>query len=464
MSGSPSLRRRLLQRLLAPLLLLFVLGGWGGYALALHYANSVYDGWLYDSANSLALLVERTDRGVILDLPQAAERLFDWDVADTTYYRVAGSRSGLIAGRSRFPDITAAPSRYQRALLGDGIIDGHQVRVATLELPAADLGEDVSVQVAETTNKRNTLARQILLGALLPQIVLIGAAALTLWFGIRGGLAPLGELAGHLQRQDHLRRQPLAGDDVPAEVRPLTRALDDLLRRLDAALAAQQRFVADAAHQLRTPLTALKLNIEQALQEARMEDVLPALQESARAVARMTRLVNQLLLLARTDPEAAAATPFEPFDLAALTSECGAGWVPRALRKQVEIELTVPPAPVVLRGSRVLLAEMLDNLLDNAVKYHPGGGRIALSLDASGRIRVADDGPGIPPARRDEALQRFRRVDRSGSDGSGLGLAIVQEIVKLHGGAVRLAEGLEGRGLGVQVDLPAEPAQQTQGT
>jgi two-component system sensor histidine kinase TctE len=465
MSGSPgpaaeSLRRRFLRLLLLPLLVLFGISGVASYAFAVHYADMVYDGWLFDSAKSLALVVERTDRGPVLDLPRSAERLFVWDVADTTYYRVYGARSGLIAGRSDVP-AAAGPSgnavNYQGARLFDGRIGAAAVRVATLQLPAAEYGEAVTVQVAETQNKRRTLASEILAGVLLPQIVLIGAACLLLWFGIRGGLAPLGRLAERLQAQDHRRPQPIAADDVPLEVQPLVLALNDLLTRLDSALAAQRRFVADAAHQLRTPLTSLKLNMDQALQDAGGGAAAALLQECAHAVERVSRLSNQLLLLARTEPDAIATEPFERLNLAALAQEVGGEWVPRALRRDIDISLTVPAQPVTVSGNRVLLAEALDNLLDNALKYHPGGGRISIEVSAEPQpaLRVADDGIGIPAALRQQVLKRFFRVDRGGGEGSGLGLAIVQEIVRSHGGTLVLDGGLDGRGLSANISLPA---------
>ena len=461
-----SLRRRFLRLLLAPLLVLFAIGGGACYAFALYYANSVYDGWLFDSAKSLALVVERTDQGVILDLPQSAVRLFVWDVADTTYYQVSGSRSGFIAGRSDFPALPGKANdevEYQGAHLFNALIDGSVVRVATLELPADRYGETVTVQVAETQNKRKTLAREILASVLLPQIVLISAAALMLWFGIRGGLAPLGILAERLQAQDHRRPQPIAVDDVPLEVQPLALALNDLLTRLDSALAAQRRFVADAAHQLRTPLTSLKLNMEQALLDAARDghdganrSGVPLLQECARAVERVTRLSNQLLLLARAEPDAIATTPFERVDLAALAREVGAEWVPRALRANIDISLAVPGQAVTISGNSLLLSEALNNLIDNAIKYHPGGGHISIEVVAQPRpgIRVIDDGAGIPAPLREQVLKRFYRVDRGGGDGSGLGLAIVQEIVRSHGGTLSLGEGADGHGLSANIELP----------
>jgi two-component system, OmpR family, sensor histidine kinase TctE len=241
----------------------------------------------------------------------------------------------------------------------------------------------------------------------------------------------------------------------------LRRTRDEMELRLKTGSAeletAQRRFAADAAHQLRTPLTALKLNLEQAARETSIESMRRQLVDASQAADRVTRLSNQLLLLARTEPKALAAMPFEPFDLAALAAEVGAEWVPRALQKDIDLSLSAPPPPVLLRGSRVLMAEVFNNLLENAIKYHPGKGHIAVTVSAQPLgFRVDDDGPGIPPALRERAQKRFYRLDRSGVEGSGLGLAIAQEIVTAHGGALSLGEGLNGKGLGVRVEFPVD--------
>jgi two-component system sensor histidine kinase TctE len=455
-----SLRRRFLRLLLAPLLLLFGLGGLACYAFAVHYANAANDDWLYESAASLALLVEHTDRGVVLDMPKEAKRMFEWDLDETMYYKVVGGRSGTIVQHGDIPPTPANAKSYHQVQFFDATVDGHPVRVAVLPLPEAQYGEAVTVQVAETNGRRHQLAREILAGVLLPQLVLIGAAGCIIWAGIRTGLAPLRLIAARLAAQDHRHPAPIPSDDVPVEVQPLTRALNDLLGRLESTLAAQRRFVADAAHQLRTPLTSLKLNIEHALRLGQSSAARPALVDAARAVDRMARLSKQLLVLTRTEPAAYLAAPTETFDLVPLVAEVGAEWVPRAIGKDVDLGLSAPARRIEVSGNPVLFAEALHNLLDNAVKYSPGGGHIWVQVGdrPAPYVIVADDGPGIPPAERDDVLKRFYRLDRSGSDGNGLGLAIVQEIVRAHGGRVSLGDSAAGGGLSVRIDLPAAAA------
>ena len=562
--GLLNLRGRLLRLLLTPMLALFGLSGMVSYALALHYAGSVYDGWLYDSVNSLTVMVEPGINGPVLNLPLRAARMFEWDVTDSVYYKVSGERSGLIAGRDNLPDPPPHAGVYRNASIYDGRVDGRSVRIAALHLDAERLGEPVTVEVAETVGKRQDMARQILLSVLLPQTVLILAATLAIWLGIRVGLAPLASLAAGLPEESappdpatrwaRLRtlRRPMLGivlvmaaagliplmrqwtgapfwmvflgaviasawvggtvagwvavilsvltveyffirpyysfgvssQDMPYFVAfvasmiagnwfgnwrrnadlTMRRAREEMELRLRAGSVkletAQRRFAADAAHQLRTPLTALKLNLEEASRETNIESMRRQLLDASQAADRVTRLSNQLLLLARTEPTALAAMPFEPFDLAALAAEIGAEWVPRALEKDIDLSLSAPPQPILLSGSRVLMAEVFNNLLENAIKYHPGGGRIAVTVSAVPMVcfRVDDDGPGIPPALRERAQKRFYRLDRSGVEGSGLGLAIAQEIVAAHGGRLSLGEGLDGKGLGVRVEFPPDAA------
>lgn len=455
-----SLRRRLLRRLLLPLVLLFAASGYGSYQLSLHFANDVYDAWLYDSVSSLALEVHSHAGGVQFELPDVAQRILEWDVTDKTYFRISGARSGQVAGREDLPSSGTATRSYRRATLFNARVDGRDVRIASLPLPETAGSEAVLVQVAETGRKRHELAREILLGTLLPQVLLILTAVGVVGFGIRAGLIPLKLIEDRLNAQDPRRLQPIPEAMVPREIRPLTQAINDLLRRLEAALATQRRFVADAAHQLRTPLTALRLHLDQAALEVGQPEALPDLRRTLGnlrvSADRAARLSNQLLALARAEPEAIPQQSFEPTDLRDLAFEIGAEWVPRALQKDVELSFE-DVGKVIVRGNATLLREALNNLLDNAIQYHPGGGRVVLSVSASPpAIAVADDGPGIPKALWADVFRRFHRGDRSGGEGSGLGLAIASEIMAAHGGRTSIWHGIEGRGVKISLEFPVE--------
>lgn len=456
-----SLRRRLLRRLLPSLLLLFALSGTGAYLLILHYANGVYDSWLVDSAHSLALVVRQGPQGLVLDLPEPSRRLFVWDSVDTTYYKVSNERGELIAGTTAIPPPPADARATGDTRLFDTRLGAIPVRVATLDLQVGERAEPVQVAVAETSHKRDALARKILLAVLLPQAALLAIAAQVIGRGVGRGLEPLRQIAERIDRQEHDRSlQPLPSAGVPQEVLPLTQALNNMLARLGAALAAQRKFITDAAHQLRTPLAGLKLTIEQAQAEtdpAQRRQLLDALGVSA---DRTIRLANQMLSLARAEPGALNTDSFGDVDLDAVVREVGAEWVPMALLKNIELSFVGGAAPVIVRGSAALIGEALNNLIDNALKYHPGGGVIQLAVTAGPRpsLTVTDDGPGIPPADRPLVRQRFMRLDRAQPPGAGLGLAIVDEIAQAHGATFDLLDGHAPCGLQAVIRFPAAPS------
>lgn len=452
-----SLQRRLFIGLVGPLAILFLIAGVAGTSLAKYFADSVYDGWLFDSVSSLALEVERRPDGPFVDMPPQEQRLFVWDAADKTYFRITASKKGILVGRRDLPGVTGDVDRYQNALLYDGVLDGEPVRIAALVLPASTFGETVRVEVAETTRKRSNLARTILLSTLIPQLLLIIVAIVAIRRAVRSGLVPLGTIASRLKDRSDRELSPISDEGVPEEVQPMTRALNDLLARLHDALAAQRRFVADAAHQLRTPLTAIKLQTEQAKRECRDAELLPHLETLARSTDRATRLSNQLLSLARAEPDSRQRRPFKPVDLVEIARQTGAEWVPKAIEADIEMQFSSPAehAAVWVSGDRDLLCDALANLLDNAIKYGRPGGRIEVRVAATPTpaMIVEDNGPGIPAAQREKMLGRF--VRGSAGDGSGLGLSIALEIVQLHRGDLTLNEGQNGTGLAARLTFPS---------
>lgn len=454
----PSLRTRLFFGLLAPLSLLFLIGGVVSYALAQHFADRVYDGWLFDSVSSLALEVQRRGDGAFVDLPPSTQRLFEWDVSDATYFRVTGSRRGLLIGRPDLPDPPESADPYGEARLFDARLDGQPVRVAVLELPAETYGETVRVEVAETTRKRRGLAHTLLFSALVPQLLLIAVAAATVRRGVRSGLLPLRQIAQRLETRGPRHLSPLGETSVPDEVRPLTRALDELLAKLERADTAQRRFIADAAHQLRTPLTAIKLQAQQIRRESRETELQPLLLTLSESTDRAVRLSNQLLTLARAEPGNDRALHFMRVDLSRVVREAGAEWIPAALARGMDMQFSAvggDEAPVWIDGDVELLREAIGNLLDNAIQYGPAGGRIDLRVAALPQptIVIEDQGPGIAEAQRVAMLGRF--VRGGGGQGSGLGLSIAHEIARLHGGDLVLDAGFEGRGLRVRLSVCA---------
>ena len=459
----PSLRRSLLNRLLVPLLTLFAISGAGTYWLALHYSNQVYDAWLYDSVNSLALLVDRDGDRATCELPVAAEELFLWDETDSIYFSVRGERSGVLIANASLPDAAEAAAGYRDASLVDaGIaVDGVQraLRMITLELDAERAGERVWVQVAETGIKRQRLAQTIFLAILLPQIALIIAATVAVNVGVLQGLKPLARLSRRLGAQNPSTLQPVPDAGVPEEVLPLTHAVNALLAGLHEVLEGQRRFIADAAHQLRTPLTGIKLNSERAIHE-NGDVASPALEQLRVSADRAARLANQLLSLARAESGLRGQPSSARVDVLALARERGAEWVPRALARNIELSLHCAQDKVWVNGDPLLIGEALDNLLDNAVKYHSGEartpGQVVIEIIGGERtlISVEDDGPGIPVELRSRVFNRFDRGHRFGHDGNGLGLSIVAEIAMTLKGRAWLEDSRLGAGIRAMLEVP----------
>ncbi len=455
-----SLRRQLLWQLWPLMLLLFLLGGLGAYRLARGYSVHVYDSWLYDSAKSLTAVVHRGGEVAEVDFPDSLRKLFLWDEADTTYFEILGEHSGRMAGNTIIPPPPPEARHYESGRLYDGIIGQESVRIVELRLPSSLYNEAVTIKVAETRHKRKALQKELLVQLLMVLTILLTAASLVLWRGVSRALQPLEDIVRQLDLHEQQGPQSLPEDTaVPREVRPLADALNTVVARLDRSLAAQRRFVANAAHQLRTPLAGLLLHIDEAQQQtdpAKIQEILAHLRISAE---RAVRLSNQLLALSRASPEAVALQTFGPVELCALARDVGAEWVPRALEKELDISFHCDQERVEVRGNPTLLREAINNLVDNAIKYHPGKGVVTLSVDAKPRpqLTVDDDGPGIPESEREKVTRRFFRAEQSRSGGAGLGLAIVKDIAQAHRAEFTIGTGSSGKGTRVRLSFPPCP-------
>jgi two-component system sensor histidine kinase TctE len=292
----------------------------------------------------------------------------------------------------------------------------------------------------------------------LPQGLLIVLAGLAVWYGVGRGLAPLSALRREIESRSERDLSALPEEQTPQEVRPLIHAINDLLARLGAAIATQQRFIADAAHQLRTPVAGIKTQTELALRQKRPDEVQATLKQLHNATEQTARLVNQLLSLARTEPVGGRVQNSEPVDLVRLARDATTEWVPRALDRKIDLGFDSPLDAARVEGDAFMLKEMLNNLLDNAVRYTQPGGQVTVRVEpAAGAmaLTVEDNGPGIPEPERERVFERFYRVLGSGADGCGLGLAIVREIALSHGGEASIAIGANGAGTVARIVLPA---------
>jgi two-component system sensor histidine kinase TctE len=283
--------------------------------------------------------------------------------------------------------------------------------------------------------------------------MIIAMAGVLVWFGVTSGLVPLRLIEREIATRTHRDLSPLPDRSVPAEVRPLTHAINDLMQRLGQTLSVQHRFIADAAHQLRTPIAGLKIQIERALLSKDMDEIRPALSQLQTSAERVAHLSNQLLTLARAEPGASDETRFTELDLNAAARETGMQWVPRALERNIDLGFAGSDRPARIRGDGLLLQQLISNLIDNAVRYGHAGGSITLSVAASPepQLTIEDDGPGIPESERDRVFERFHRVPDTPGGGSGLGLAIVREIALAHGARIQLDTPDSGSGTRIRV-------------
>ncbi len=314
-----------------------------------------------------------------------------------------------------------------------------------------------ALQVAQAIDEREAIATRTALRTLLPFLVLIPLLGVMIWYGVGRGLSPLDAMSRALGRRRADALAPLAERGLPEELKPLAASLNALLARLDAALAAQRRFTADAAHELRTPLAALKLQLDVARRVGDDPARVAAYDDLEGGVQRAAHLVDQLLTLARVEPEALAARAAD-CDLTALAKDAIVARGALAAEKRVDLGLA-READVRVRGDPASLAILLSNLLDNALRYTPAGGRIDVAVDrdddGGAVLVVADDGPGIPADERERVFDRFFRGADAGTAGSGLGLSIVKRIADAHGATIALGDPPAGTGLVVTVRFPA---------
>lgn len=466
--GSRSLHRHLLLWLLLPQLVLWAAAAFVTYNLAARYADQVIDAAQYTASKALARQIKPIGNGLLIDFPRAAQDILEADPDDRVYYTVSTPPGQFILGNRKLPP----PPQIDAPRLGQPYFYNATMTEAGREMPLrvaaqylsygeADRPQLMLVQIARGRASREQLAQRMLVDTALPLSVLVALMSMIVWAGIRAGLAPLARMRALVEDRAPNDLAPLELEAAPREVHALAKAINSLLATVHHSVSAQRRFVSDAAHQLRTPLAGLKSQTELALAEAGDPALKARLQRVHESATRSAHLVNQLLTLARAEPESTLAQGRSRIDLVRLAAEPAAELVPRA--RQAGIDLGFEDevgAPLPVLGNALLLREALVNLIDNALRYAGRGARVTVrvrSLGGQAQVEVEDDGPGIAPADRERVFRRFARATSQG-DGCGLGLAIVREIVERHAGSVSL-EGHAPRGLRVLVRLPlAAPA------
>jgi signal transduction histidine kinase len=458
-----SLRRSLLRRLAAPLSLLALMSGLIAYWLAWQYTQHVVDRSLADLATAISKQIQIAGPNARIAVPPLAQAMFS-DPVEHLVYRISTGETE-IAGDPNLPLQGTSVRRMHYAYVFETEHKGVTVRVAQVRVDQP-VGNPIVIEVGQPVRHRFRIAAEFLIAIMMPLLLLLLAGWVIVWRVVNQQLNPLTDLADSLNRQTHTSLEPVDETYVPVEIRPLTGALNGLLDRLKTALDSQRKFIADAAHQLRTPLTAVKLHAEQAAVARDPQQTLAAVRELRAAADRAVRLSNQLVSRPG-GARGAQAARFVNIDIAALAFDTGAEWVPRALAVHVDLgfqRLDDPSndRPLIARGNPVLLREVIANLLDNALKYVPlsrlHGGRITMTVEETvidgigmAEVTVDDNGPGVPATQQPDLFKRFFRGDRHGSEsqsgvdgGAGLGLAIVHDIMVLHHGSVHYEDAPDG--------------------
>ncbi|SCC95662.1 putative two-component sensor kinase [Thiomonas sp. X19] len=486
-----SLFGEILDWMLVPLLLVWPLSIGITYLVAQAIASHPFDQGL---ERRVAVLADLAQRSAVAALPLLRQPGTDTLAGgDAVLMQVRGTHGQLLGGDAALPPPPDAAAPWPDGVhLRDAEVGGQELRIAWrwLAAPAATASSNTNeakggasapaasptraadkpalllVQVAEGLTSRTLLARDIVRGVILPQFVIVPISILLVWFGLGQGIIPLNELQARIRRRQPDDLSPIDQREAPEEITPLVDSINGLLGRLEQSILTQKRFIADAAHQLKTPLAGLRMQAELAARQTDPQELRASLRQISLSVVRTTRLVNQLLLLARAENQGVAAHgALSSVDLRKPVRDAVQELAPMALGKGLELEFDAPDTPLWVRGHALLLHELTKNLVDNAIAYTPRGGSVSVRLKADATnwrvlLSVEDSGLGIALAERELVFRPFYRVLGTGHDGSGLGLSIVQEIARQHSAIVELADnpactGRDTPGLVVRLHLAA---------
>lgn len=454
-----SLRRTLLLVLLPGMLLVVGAELWLTWRTAVDASNAAYDRSLLGAIKAMDANVSTASGGLGVELPYRLLEFFELTASGQVYYRVA-TEDGLVeVGNADLPApastlVTGRPQFSDGVYFGDPVRIGSYARLLDRPLAGQPKPQRLIIQVAETLESRHEFTRVLLLQSVARDLLLVAAATAMLVLAVGWALRPLTRLSNEVRARSPQDLGPISTQAIPADVRPLVDAINHHVERNLRQSEARRRFVDDASHQLRTPLTTLSTQVGFALREAD-----PALQRSALTAIKAqldetVRQTNQMLALART--ESADLAP-EAVDLAALAESVTRQWWAQARERGIDLGLESAGEALWTSAHPALLKEALSNLLHNAIRYTSRGGQVTVRVARVGgqvEVQVMDDGPGIPVAERARAGERFFRGSNVSQPGTGLGLAIVRSIVERYGGELRLGDGLAGQGLTATLLFP----------
>ncbi|WP_105428858.1 sensor histidine kinase [Neorhizobium sp. T6_25] len=450
-----SLRRRLLAWLLVSTAVIGTIAMVDTWDEAVDTANDVSDRVLAGSALAIAeRVIVAEDGSLEVDIPYVALEMLTSAAQDRVFYRVDGPPGKFITGYQTLPSI---PRREgQAAAFENATFRGEPIRVAALARSASTGINSVpfTVTVAETTIARQQLTQTILIRSALRLLFMIVGAAIIVWVAVTLSLRPLYRFSEAIAERSPDDLHPI-GERVPNEVQGLVDTVNSFMVRLESALEALRHFTGNASHQLRTPLTIIRTQLALADRATELVEVKEAARKADEAVADAEHILAQLLLMAKIDAATRSAS-MQRVDLTALARGATADNVPLGADAGIDLGFE-GEGEIMVSAEPLLIGELMKNLIGNALLYAGNGAEVTVRVksgDGIAVLEVEDDGPGIPPEKRASVLKRFDRGDRSDKLGTGLGLPIVEEIARLHGATVILADGREGKGLKVEIRFP----------
>lgn len=442
-----SLKTQLRLWLLIPMLLVLTISAVVSYTRAVHYANRAYDRALYRTVLALSdEIVVDAHHEVMLNLPQVAKNLLKYNDGDRVYFRIQAPNGKLVIGDPGLQLPVKIPGRNQEVYF-DGNHNNAHIRGVLYALPIStqQAQGNVLIAMAETTRKRQAMVTEIVEEMLLPQILIMILAALMIEISIRYALKPLQAITNAMHMRSHRDLTPVQSPSPITELQPLLDAMNALLERVRLGVQQQQAFIADASHQMRTPIAGLQAAAELALREAASPQQKETLSMMVQSSSRLTHLIQRLLSMAKADATVTSTPPQQDVHLKQIIEEVCQRLISAALEKQQDLSVEIETTTDCVVGDAMMLAEMLGNLLENAIHYTPEGGQIILRLTSDSEhiaLHVLDNGIGISEAAYPDIFKRFHRLHPNQGNGCGLGLAIVAEIVAWHDATLTIRPGL----------------------
>ncbi len=452
-----SLRKKILSWLMPLMLLLILVDSTLLNRLAINALEKELDADLHSSSEDITDYLKQSGiDGKDFELLENASRILLNDNVDKILFSVTNENGILLSGDYNLFNITKGNTSKLKSYYFFTEINHEKFRVirSTFKVINSAGAHDINIQVAVTLNRRNALANKILVGIVVPQLLLVLVSFLIISISVKRGLAPLGELQSAVSRRSEKNLSPINLPNIPEEVSLVANSINQLMKQLQNLISGQNQFIADAAHQLRTPLAGAQAQLELAEFEDNPVLLKAILLKVHQSLDRLLHTINQLLILAKSQPEAMSMIKMESLDLNSISKEVASEMVPTAIQKNIDLGFEEGATPAMIQGNAERLKELLYNLLDNAIRYTQYGGWVTMSIkvtDEDVELTVVDNGPGISMTDRDKIFDRFHRVIGSGQDGSGLGLAIVKEIANLHNADIFVSDKNSDQGLQVTV-------------